>query len=491
MKLNILKNEEKLMNLVMFITNLFIPIVAFSFVMLFLGGTKKDAIVFLMLLFSCLIKIFEKPLGGLAKYLYVCIFPVIGPIIIVYANDGKFAAMTQGYFLILTMSIAYYDKSVAVVNAVVTILANAAAMLLFTDSYLLMHSIPVWVFIMLVFMLAVLVAVIITSRTYHLFATVEKEETMMTGFIDNVKNAFESLQQSSGNIYSSINEFNQLSAKIAGATKNIARDSELQIDEVNGSLDIFQSLAGKLLSSEEKVDQTVGNMNTLKENNRIGITSIRELTDKFQENIKSTESASREIELLSEKSALISNIIDTINGIAHQTNLLALNAAIEAARAGEAGKGFAVVADEIKKLSEQSAESTHKIDEILKDVVHIVEASRKTMGYNSSIVRESSEKLDTTVDVFEIMIKSSEEVITTIGLLDNELKHISVLKDDMQTSMNKLSEISENAAVSTKEISASAKDQIKSTDNLTKVMDSVQKSIENLSAILDSNNSKN
>lgn len=229
-------------------------------------------------------------------------------------------------------------------------------------------------------------------------------------------------------------------------------------------------------------------MNVLKENNDIGVASIHELTGKFKENIKSTEDAVREIEVLSEKSALISNIIDTIHGIAQQTNLLALNAAIEAARAGEAGKGFAVVADEIKKLSEQSSESTQKIDEILKDVVNIVGATRDTMGYNSSIVEESSNKLNTTVDVFKVMIESSEEVIHTIGLLNDELKNIAVLKESMQGSMQQLADISSESAVSTKEISSSATDQVASVNTIMSSMDLVQNSMNDLSAILSNHN---
>lgn len=487
MKSDVLKNEEKQMNAIMFLTMIAIPVAGFSFVMLFLQGTIKDALVFFMAVFGAFIRLFEKKLGSLAKYLYVSIMPVVTVIVIAGANDGKFGAITHSCFLITTMAIAYYDKTVILVNAVETVVLNAVAMLIFPASYLLNHNLPVWVFIMIVYTLLAAAAYIIAGRTYSLLITVETKETGMIQLLDNVKSAFENLENSSSNINSSLNSFSELSQKIAESTTEIADNAEIQTQEVTDSQGIFNELAEMITNSETRVGQTIENIHTLQENNDVGIASINELSRKFDENIKSTKEASDEVALLSEKSNLIGNIIDSIHQIAQQTNLLALNAAIEAARAGEAGKGFAVVADEINKLSQQSADSTQKIDAILKEIIGIVESARKTMDYNTSIVRVSHDKLNDTIGIFNNMLDSSKEVKHIADLLEQELKGIVSIKNRLLDSMNKLSEISQKSANSSADIKESTMEQVTAIEDIIGAMDVVQGEIEHLSDVLSTN----
>ncbi len=484
MELEILKNEEKRMNLVMFLFLAIIPCVAAGYVLLFNNGSAKDLIVLTMVGASVLVKLFEKVLGKYAKYCYVSILPIFGAVTIVLGNPGSFGAMAEAYFLILFLAVPYYDLNLIKVCTAVTIISNVAAMLIFQKAYLAMYTFSIWIFVWMVYVLAVLVAMFIIQRARSLFLDVEQKEHKMEALLVNVNKAFEGLEESSGKIYDSLHNFEASTAEIASSTSQIASSADVQIEQVKGSLDIFNDLNSKIESSGRRLEEAVSNIMQLKMKNDEGIQAIQDLSDKFRENISSTRVASEGVTSLVQKSNSIGEIIESIGQIAQQTNLLALNAAIEAARAGEAGRGFAVVADEINMLSGESAAATQKIDAILKDVLSTVNDVNQVMDNNGVIVEQSNEKLNDTVKIFETMLKSSEEVIVVIDMLKKELANIVDIKDRLSEAMEQVERVSRDSVESTAEISASTQEQATGVESIMKSMQHVQGGMEQLSDVL-------
>lgn len=97
----------------------------------------------------------------------------------------------------------------------------------------------------------------------------------------------------------------------------------------------------------------------------------------------------------------LSDMTDTIRGIARQTEILAINAAIEAARAGEAGKGFAVLAGEVRRLATQSNETAARASRDIASLVETVE-----VGYSGE---------------FEVRTRHNESEAQRLGSLTRQL----------------------------------------------------------------------
>ncbi len=484
MELEILKNEEKRQNLIMFLFLVAIPVVAFTYVLLFNNGTVKDIVALLISLAGLLIRILEKPLGKYAKYFYISALPAIGAVVLSFSTPDVFGAMAEAYFLILFLAIPYYDLSIIGVCTVMTILPNVIAMILRPDQFFAMYSLSIWIFIWMVYILAATASAMIVNRTLALFQTVETKETETLKILENVRNTFDEIQHSSEKIYESLHHFEESATEIATSTEEISNNAHTQIDEVNSSVDIFQHLNEKILQSEGHVNNTITSMDKMREKNNDGLSAISDLTEKFDENTKSTQKVSEGVQALSEKSAHIGEIVDSIHQIAQQTNLLALNAAIEAARAGEAGKGFAVVAEEINKLSSESADATQNIDAILKDILDTVEETRHVIDHNNVIVEQSNEQLKATVRIFHDIADSSEDVVQVSGVLEAELEHILVIKEQLLEFIEKIRQMSETSMSSAEGISTSTEHQADAVEEVAKAMENVQKEMQLLGAEL-------
>ncbi|KIQ94278.1 Methyl-accepting chemotaxis protein 4 [Anoxybacillus thermarum] len=155
--------------------------------------------------------------------------------------------------------------------------------------------------------------------------------------------------------------------------------------------------------------------------------------------------------ILSDLSALLTEIIQSLQKISAQTNLLALNASIEAARAGVDGRGFGVVAQEIRKLSDESTNATAQarqsvasiINEI-KNVYQLSKSGREEMEKGMNIVQKTVERFD-----------CIHESISRVNQQKAELTSISSLLKEKSVQLGTLSNsISQNRQVIAKGLDA-------------------------------------
>jgi methyl-accepting chemotaxis protein len=109
------------------------------------------------------------------------------------------------------------------------------------------------------------------------------------------------------------------------------------------------------------------------------------------------------MDVISQSSRKITDIIGVIDGIAFQTNILALNAAVEAARAGEQGRGFAVVAGEVRSLAQRSAEAAREIKTL-------IGASMENVENGSTLVADAGTTMTDIVAQVQKVSRLIEEI---------------------------------------------------------------------------------
>lgn len=118
--------------------------------------------------------------------------------------------------------------------------------------------------------------------------------------------------------------------------------------------------------------------------------SSEELASSSQELTLSSQNFTTNIDDIKHQIKSMDEILKYINNVSNTTNLLGLNAAIEAARAGEHGRGFAVVAEEIRKLAQNSKDSTEKITQTLTTIKEDINNVIESINAFSKVSQEQS-----------------------------------------------------------------------------------------------------
>ncbi|MFZ2853297.1 MAG: methyl-accepting chemotaxis protein [Rhodocyclaceae bacterium] len=240
-------------------------------------------------------------------------------------------------------------------------------------------------------------------------------------------------------------QLTQTSRDATSAQTSAASGMAAATEELTVSIDHVADSADRALAATQDTVTAV----------KSGEVAVRETIAVMEETARLVVQATDKVEVLSQQSERIQEIVAIIQGIAKQTDLLALNASIESARAGEAGRGFAVVADQVRGLAEKTNTSALDIGVILSKIqnqmrevtTEVVSASNKA---NESAVRsrevgaaltQIDQRASMVAVAMDEIANAAREQSTTGHLIAREVELMAASSDTISARINRIDEL--------------------------------------------------
>lgn len=235
--------------------------------------------------------------------------------------------------------------------------------------------------------------------------------------------AVTSLEQSSGikELLTAMEESDALSKNIAEKIGEVSLVARRTTDDINDGFEILNE-------NMQKLDE-------IKQANEITVDGIK---------------------ILSEKISGISDIAGIINSIADQTNIIAFNAELEASRAGSAGENFKMVANEIRRLTNNTIQSTNEIRNRIIEIQHSSENLLASSQSGSRKINAGTEIINELHDSFEDLRLSSQTTDNASEEIKQIIEQQTASFEQIVITLRQIAQAAESFSVSTQDISQSA-----------------------------------
>ncbi|MDH4225653.1 MAG: methyl-accepting chemotaxis protein [Deltaproteobacteria bacterium] len=229
--------------------------------------------------------------------------------------------------------------------------------------------------------------------------------------------------------------------RLIGEVKRMGQKINEASHQISNSADHLSGQATNQAASLEETSATLtllaGQTNENASHAQNASRMALDVTDKVESGARLMDNVISHMNMLTESSNQISEIIQAIDDISFQTNLLALNAAVEAGRAGVHGRGFAVVAAEVRALAEKSTQAA-------KDTTRLLENSLTEIEQSSLLAKKMADFLG--------------DIRQTVGVAAGKVQEISLAVSDQANGLNQIKSAIRQVESITSQTSATAEE---------------------------------
>ncbi len=256
-------------------------------------------------------------------------------------------------------------------------------------------------------------------------------------------------QRISMSVVESSNELSVISRETAVTSLEQNSGVKELLSAMEESDALSKSIAEKIGEVSLVASRTTDNINE-------GFDILKQNMQKLDEIKRANDVTVEGIKVLTEKVSGISDIARIINGIADQTNIIAFNAELEASSAGEVGENFALVANEIRRLTNNTIQSTEEIRKRIIEIQHSSDELLISSQNGSEKILDGNQIINDLNTRFEELKASSESMNYASEDIKKIIEQQTASFAQIVITLRQIAEAAESFSSSTQKISDSA-----------------------------------
>lgn len=268
------------------------------------------------------------------------------------------------------------------------------------------------------------------------------------------------------NVQATTSRVSKAATEIKTTAEHLAEGSESQASQIIDTSAAVEEMATSIKHVSENAVLSATVSEQARTNAKQGAEVVRKTISGMNNIRQQVQETAKRIKRLGESSQEIGEIVQLISDIADRTSILALNASIQAAMAGDAGRGFGVVAAEVERLAERSAQATKRIETLIKSVqsetkeaISSMESTTREVVLGSELANEAGKSLSE----IEVVSNRLAELMQSISMAAKQQARGS---ESINSSMNTISDITQQTASGTKQAASSIKELSKLAEDL-------------------------